>query len=219
MRTLAELTTTDEPAWPWIAELVAGAPSVRLLPRDPARADADLLGLQITVRSPLGALVHGSGGLLVDRGWLRILGSGSAELPRSVRSWNTDGSGLLLVADDVVGGFFAINGGALDGKPGEVFYLAPDTLEWESLERGFSDFLAFALSPAIEQFYESWRYPGWEDDIEMLGGDEAFMFYPFLWADGPDIAQRVRKPGPIAEIYALALDMRRQLNEAGSADE
>ena len=219
MRTLAELTTTDEPAWPWIEQLVAVAPDARLLPRDPARADADLLGLQITVRSPLGALVHGSGGLLVDHGWLRILGSGSEQLPRSVRSWNADGSGLLLVADDVVGGFFAINGGALDGEPGEVFYLAPDTLEWESLDRGFSDFLEFALSPAIEQFYESFRWPGWQDEVAALGGDEAFMVYPFLWAEGPSIAERVRKPGPIAEVYALALDMRRQLNEAGSAGE
>ncbi len=213
MRSLTELTTTDEPAWPWIQELIAAAPSAQLLPRDPARADEALLALQITVRSPLGALVHGSGGLLVDHGWLRLLGSGSANLPRSVPAWNTNGSGLLLVADDVVGGFFAINGGALDGPPGDVFYLAPDTLRWESLGRGYSDFLAFALSPAIEKFYESFRYLGWQEDVEMLGGDEAFMFYPFLWAEGPEIAQRVRQPGPIAEIYALALDMQRQLGE------
>ena len=213
MRSLTELTTTDEPAWPWIQELVAAAPSAQLLPRDPARADEALLAMQITARSPLGALVHGSGGLLVDQGWLRLLGSGSAQLTRSVPAWNTNGSGLLLVADDVVGGFFAINGGALDGKQGHVFYLAPDTLRWESLDCGYSDFLAFALSPAIEKFYESFRYLGWQENIEMLGGDEAFMFYPFLWAEGPELAQRMRRPGPIAEIYALALDMQRQLAE------
>ena len=213
MRSLTELTATDEPAWPWIQEQVAAAPSALLLPRDPARADEALLAMQITVRSPLGALVHGSGGLLVDHGWLRLLGSGSARLPRSVPAWNTNGSGLLLVADDVIGGFFAINGGALDGKPGDVFYLAPDTLRWESLDRGYTDFLAFALSPAIAKFYESFRYPGWEEDIEMLGGDEAFMFYPFLWAEGPEIGQRMRRPGPIAEIFSLALDMQRQLGE------
>ena len=213
MRSLAELTTTDEPAWPWIQELVAAAPSARLLPREPARADEALLAMQITVRSPLGALVHGSGGLLVDRGWLRLLGSGSAELPRTVPSWNTPGSGLLLVADDVVGGFFAINGGALEGRVGDVSYLAPDTLRWECLERGFSDFLAFALSPAIAEFYESLRWPGWEADIERLGGDEAFMFYPFLWAEAPAMSERVRRPGPVAEVFAFALDMRRQLAE------
>ena len=37
------------------------------------------------------------------------------------------------------------------------------------------------------------------------------MIYPFLCADGPDISQRMRTPGPIAEVYALALDLQRQL--------
>ena len=213
MRSLAELTTTDEPAWPWIQQQVAQAPSAQLLPVDTVRADAALLKMQITVRSPLGALVHGSGGLLIDGGWLRLLGSGSARLPRSVHDWNQDGSGLLLVADDAVGGFFAINGGALDGEPGHVFYLAPDTLRWESLERGYTGFLQFALSPAIAQFYESLRWPGWEAEVETLGGDHAFAIYPFLWAEGPAIGERMRRPVPITETYALALDMRRQLGE------
>ena len=35
----------------------------------------------------------------------------------------------LLVADDVSGGFFAINGGAFRGKAGNVFYYAPDSDE------------------------------------------------------------------------------------------
>ena len=35
----------------------------------------------------------------------------------------------LLVADDVLGGFFAINGGAFDGKAGNIFYYAPDSGE------------------------------------------------------------------------------------------
>lgn len=213
MRSLIELTTTDEPAWPWIQELVTDAPSAQMLPVDRACADAALLKLQITVRSPLGALVHGSGGLLVDGGWLRLLGSGSTRLPRSVSEWNQDGSGLLLVADDAAGGFFAINGGSLDGKPGDVFYLAPDTLRWQSLERGYSGFLQFALSPAIAKFYESFRWPGWEADVAALDGDQAFAIYPFLWAEGPEIGQRMRRPAPITEIYALALDMRRQLGE------
>jgi len=213
VRSLKELATTDKPAWPWIQALVAAAPSARLLPCDPARADEALLAMQITVSSPLGALVHRSGGLLVDHGWLRLLGSGSPDLPRSVPGWNKSGSGLLLVADDVLGGFFAINGGALDCKLGDVSYLAPDTLQWESLERGYSDFLAFALSPAVEKFYAPFRYQGWREDIEMLGGDEAFMFYPFLWAKGPEIAQRVRRPGSIAEIFSFALEMQRQLGE------
>mgnify|MGYP000969392700 FL=1 len=37
--------------------------------------------------------------------------------------------GYLLVADDVLGGFFEINGGAFDGKAGNIFYYAPDSGE------------------------------------------------------------------------------------------
>lgn len=74
----------------------------------------------------MGAIVYETGGLLIDHGWLRILGSGHARLPRSIASWNqgrtifgdVDPPGYLLVADDVVGGLFAINGGQLGPKRG-----------------------------------------------------------------------------------------------------
>lgn len=43
----------------------------------------------------------------------------------------------LLVADDVLGGFFAINGGAFAGEAGNVFYYAPGSGEWEDCEMGY----------------------------------------------------------------------------------
>ena len=69
--------------------------------------------------SPLGAVVFYTGGILIDNGWIRILGSGHPRLNRSLPQWNFS-CGLpkseapppwLLVADDVLGGFFALNGG------------------------------------------------------------------------------------------------------------
>ncbi len=44
----------------------------------------------------------------------------------------------LLVADDVLGGFFAVNGGAFRGKAGSVFYYAPDSGKWEDTQLGYS---------------------------------------------------------------------------------
>ena len=45
-----------------------------------------------------------------------------------------------LLADDAVGGFFAIDGGGLSLEQGKVCYFAPDTLDWEWMEMRYSDF-------------------------------------------------------------------------------
>src|ERR1044071_7443416 len=48
---------------------------VTVLPRQDATARACLEALQATTRSPLGAIAHETGGMLIDHGWLRLLGS------------------------------------------------------------------------------------------------------------------------------------------------
>lgn len=53
--------------------------------------------------------------------------------------------GYLLVADDILGGFFAINGGAFGGKACNVFYYAPDSGEWEDTQLSYPRFLLSAL--------------------------------------------------------------------------
>lgn len=80
--------------------------SVQVLPKTPARADSALLAAQVTTRSPKGAVIYETGGLLVDGGWLRVLGSGSPGLNRTLMGWNAGKPhGMLLMADDVLGGF------------------------------------------------------------------------------------------------------------------
>lgn len=51
---------------------------------------------------------------------------------------------IWLVADDVLGGFFAINGSAFAGEAGNVFYYAPGSGEWEDCEMGYSQFVYWA---------------------------------------------------------------------------
>src|SRR5215216_2992148 len=171
MRPLSELINMEEPAWPMVQEWIADAKNpVEVLPATPSDREATLLEIQVTTRSPMGAIVYETGGLLIDRGWLRILGSGHPRLPRSLATWNKqrtmfdDGNvpGYLLVADDVVGGFFAVNGGALGPEMGTVFYFAPDSLEWECLDFTYSQFIVWCLQEDLAKFYESLRWPGWE---------------------------------------------------------
>lgn len=226
MRSLDELTSTDDPAWPLVLGWVENAAvPVEVLPPDPRERGECLLGLQVSTRSPMGAVIYESGGMLIDGGWIRVLGSGHPRLTRSLPAWNRgrtwiDASpqpSILMVADDALGGLFAINGGGLPGRPGRVNYFAPDTLDWEDLDVGYSDFLQWALSDATEEFYAEQRWPSWREDVRELSGDQAFSIVPFLWTEGPAVGQRSRRAVPISETYALSMEFRRQLAGARGA--
>jgi len=213
MKQLHELIDLDEPAWPLVRQWIAEATNqVEVLPPiDDATRERALLDTQVTTRSPMGAVIYESGGILVDHGWLRILGSGHPRLPRSLPAWNMNRSiseagevpPFLLIADDAIGGFFAIDGGGLGLDPGQVCYFAPDTLEWESLEVGYSKFLDWCFTGDLEQFYENVRWPGWQDEMREVRGDQAMSVYPYLSAEGPPIGERSRRPINVAEIYSL----------------
>jgi hypothetical protein len=94
---------------------------VRELSVERRLGESALYALQVSSRSPMGAIALETGGLLIDHGWIRVLGGGSAELPRTIHEWNDlkPGQaarrvpGAILVADDVIGGLFAVNGGGL----------------------------------------------------------------------------------------------------------
>ncbi|MCI0571310.1 MAG: DUF2625 domain-containing protein [Myxococcaceae bacterium] len=193
---------------------------VEILPVDRQAGEATLVALQVTTRSPMGAVALESGGLLVDHGWLRILGSGHVRLSDDLATWNglrgegvrpVTAPGALVVAYDVLGGFFAINGGALPGPVPHVFYLAPDTLKWEDLGRGYSDFLRFAFDADLARFYEGQRWPGWEMDVATLNGGQLFSFYPPLFTKEGAVGTSARKPVPARESWGVALELARQV--------
>ena len=212
MRPLSELINTQDPAWPEVQQWIAKASNaVEVLPANDKDRESALLATQVTTRSPMGAIVYETGGLLMDHGWLRILGSGHPRLPRSLAAWNEgrtvfgDGNppGYLLVADDVLGGFFAINGGSLGPELGSLFYFAPDSLKWECLNRGYSEILLWWLQGDVAAFYESLRWPGWEQEVNTVGGDQAIFIFPFLSTKGPPLEERHHGIVPISELFTL----------------
>lgn len=174
-RSLAELLDHADSMWPLIQHwLTIARHAVEVLPVRRSEAEIALLTLQVTTHSPLGALAWETGGILVDYGWLRLLGAGYPRLHDSLLSWNGLGGPSMapalaqafLVGHDLLGGFFAINGGAFGGQEGSIFYFAPDTLQWEDLGLAYGDFLQWAIMGDVAGFYADQRsardcWDGW----------------------------------------------------------
>lgn len=211
------LRAVSDPAWPRIQVLIEGAPSpVRVLPSDRSRRDVALEALQVSTGSFLGALVGECGALLVDHGWLRILGAGANGLP-GVHEANALAGGappLLEVAWDALGGRFAVNGGRLDAPRGEVCYWGPDTLAWAPIGGGHSAFIAWALSDAVADFYSPLRWAGWEVEIDALAPDQGLSLWPPPFTvEGRDPADVSHRAVPITELHGVYADLAQQLSE------
>ena len=224
MRTLEELINKEEPGWDLVREWMQEATNpYEVLPRDAKRAAEELLNAQVTTRSPMGAIIYETGGILIDGGWIRLLGSGCERLDRGMFQWNKgktfenygEPPAFLLVADDILGGLFAINGGAFGQEGlGQMYYLAPDTLSWEPMNCGYSEFVSWTLGGDIHMFYEPFYWDGWQEEVSKLNGNQVFSFFPFLWTkEGQQIEAVSRKVVPIEESYRLTMDMQRQLLE------
>lgn len=221
MRTLNELINLDEPGWDMITEWLNEAQNqYEVLPRNLERAEIELVNTQVTTRSPMGAIIYETGGILIDNGWLRILGSGNEKLDRGLAQWNKgktfvdfgEQPSYLLIADDIIGGYFALNAGGIGSEIGKVCYLAQDTLEWECLGTSYSEFVYWALTGNLSQFYETFRWRNWQNDVQAANGNQVFSFYPFLWTkEAKDIEKTDKALVPIEENYKLTLDFQKQL--------
>ncbi|GGI57987.1 DUF2625 domain-containing protein [Winogradskyella haliclonae] len=222
MKELTELINLNEPGWDLVNEWLGEATNeYEILPKNDKRAERELINTQVTTRSPMGAVIYETGGILISKGWLRILGSGSEKLDRGLSEWNKgktfenygEQPSHLLIADDIIGGYFAINAGGIGTEMGKIYYLPQDTLEWECLDIGYSDFLYWTLTGDLDKFYELFRWENWERDIQQGNGNQVFSFVPFLWTkEGKDIEKIDRKLVPIEENYSLTLDLKKQLN-------
>lgn len=203
-RTIHELVETESPAIDQIRTWAARSEvPVEILP--PSEAREWVLGkLQVSTKTLLGAIGYDTGGILVDGGWLRFLGSGNAKLSRTLPAWNDHRSdGFFLVADDVVGGFFALNGGAWGQDLGNVYYKGPDSLNWQTLGIDFAEFLARTGTAKFAEFYASYRWEGWREEAAQISADRCFSFYPPLWTVDGSVHTSQRLAIPVEDLYAL----------------
>lgn len=224
MQTLGQLVNTTDPAWPLVKKWIESAKNkVEVLPVDSAKGQEALYQMQVSTYSTLGSIIYNTGGIMVDNGWLRILGSGSAKLKRTVPEWNKgktiqeygDKPDYLLVADDAVGGFFAINYGAFGSDLKNIYYLAPNSLNWEPLNAGYGEFILFCFESDLSKFYEGLRWTSWDQFIGNLDGSKSYSFRPYLWAEeGKDINKSTRKLVPTEDLYKFNIVKQKELRAA-----
>jgi hypothetical protein len=230
VRLFENLTATQRPAWPELQCLVSEASvTVEVLPPDEATSRRTLEQLQVTTGSFLGAAVVHTGGLLVDDGWLRVYGSpapggrlpGLAAMngfpPEPEATWHPVHG--LVVAHDALGGTYVLNGEdpaavARPGKPGEMIYLAPDTLQWERLEGGHAAWLAWVLDGGLADFMSGLRWDGWAAETRILSGDRGLNFFPPLWSKEAhaDLGATSRAAVPMAELVEVARSTAAQID-------
>jgi hypothetical protein len=208
---------SDGSAMPVIRSWLAAATRrIEIFPCAPGHGDIALEALQVTSRSPLGAIAYETGGLFVDSGWIRVLGAGCPQLARTIAGWNglpcDPGDaylpGAMFVADDVLGGMYAIDVGALGAARGNVCYFAPGALAWRDTGQSYGDWLRHILCD--DDLAERWD--DWEADVRTLPGTHAYMLDPAPWLDGPPFSDRGRKPVTMRQLRDALL--RRSVHDS-----
>lgn len=217
MRDLDQLTAVDKPAWPRITRWITAA-GVKAVVRPAARAqgEAVIYRLQVSASASLGGLALNAAGLVIDHGWLRVLGAGDEGMA-GLADWNNLSGGgqrprLLVVAHDAMGGIYAVNGGALAGPPGQVHFFSPQDITWTDTGLLHGAWLKAVLGGAL-----SWR-PDWvgrDEEIAALRPDEALLVEPPLFADDPQpMDTRTRRVVSAGELWQAHRELLRARSQA-----
>ncbi len=164
------------------------------------------------------------GALRIDDGWVRVLGGGTVDQRADLAEWNglNDQSlfaksvGFFVVGFDVMGGVFALDGGAFGGPQanGRVFYFAPDSLAWEPMEMGYTAWLEWLLldPERVDAWFQSQRWAGWREEVRPLSLDTAISAYPFAWSkEGKDPGTVSRSAVPATSVIATHFRFAREL--------
>lgn len=154
------------------------------------------------------SIIKNSAMIVVDN-WIRIYGQGN-DCCESVieinRKLGINISGMFIIANDVVGGIYAINQGRFEEDLGLVWYFAPDTLEWESLSFSYSEFIIWVIEEDLDEFYLSMRWNNWRRDVVDVGLKSGIMVYPFLWSEEVNIDTASKKIVPWEELFYINMD-------------
>ncbi len=211
-KTLQELLDATDPIWPHIQDwILQSSNHIVYYVSDKSKAESELEHYQVSLRAAFGAVIWETSGMLILNKWIKMLGSdGNNEIP-SIKKWNdayVKDYGIIVVGYDILGGFFALNAGKFQDHPGNVFYFAPDTLEWEDLEMGYTQFLNWLCMGNIVDFYQPYLWDGCFDESIQSDVTKGFHFYPPLWTKSDS---RSRRLVPQTELWAMQQHIRKNI--------
>jgi hypothetical protein len=216
LKPLENLINLNNDAWEECKALLEeGNNQLNILDVPSTVGEKTLYQIQVTTASYLGVIAYKTGGILVDHGWIKLLGSPHKDVFGDLVSWNGLSSnvklplsvieGAFMIAYDVSGGFFAINVGKF-GAARTVFYFAPDCLEWEDTELTYSEFIQWLASGDLQLFYETCRFEGWKGNVGQLEPDQVLSYYPPLWSKEGSGAISEKKQISIIEAWKNVID-------------
>lgn len=152
-------------------------------------------------------------GITIDN-TIRILGQGDHNL-NGINIINAVKDGvptkihdMLIVGTDVFGGMYAMNLAEVNGTIGNIFYFAPDTLEWESMDMKYSQFLYWTVHGNTGEFYNSMKWNGWEKTAQSTGFNEGILIYPFLWSKEINVETAKKSIVPFEELISVNMEYR-----------
>ena len=118
--------------------------NVKVLPIEESVLSQVLENFHIEEESLLGTIIFNTGGIIIDS-WIRIYGAGKVNFYQRNKDFPYSN---IIVAEDILGGLFAYM------SNGNIGYFAPDTLEWEDMEIGYSQFLYWCFHGDTDTFYK-----------------------------------------------------------------
>lgn len=206
----------DKQLWNELLNMINSSKfEIRQIEGEQAVGDKIVKELSLNENTTLATIIYGTAGLTINK-CIRILGQGNAEL-QSICEINDiiDGvptkiKGFLIVATDIFGGIYAMNVEEIDGSIGQIFYFAPDTLEWDPLDMKYSQFLYWAVNGNTDEFYETMKWSDWEKYADLTNFNQGILIYPFLWSKEIVIETASKKIVPFVELINVNMDYRRK---------
>ncbi|MEI3338080.1 MAG: DUF2625 family protein [Clostridium sp.] len=169
-----------------------------------------LNNLNINENSVLGQVIINTGGIFIEN-YIRLFGSGDEENSYNIYKYNLElkkyfDDNIIIIGNDIFGGLFSLN-----KEKNNILYFAPDTLEWEDLDITYKEFIKFVTSEKIDEFYKSYKWSTFQEDIKKVKFNEGILIYPFLWSNECNIEKAKKDIVPFSELLQVNIEFKKKL--------